>query len=178
MPTLEHRYKRWRLATIQRIAETCPLTIVSIPSLLALATMSLMQFTLELPYSDDVVNWILLAISSQSVHPENAAVVAPPSPTTGINYYAWGDIQPVIPSSAVSPTADLLVNVANTAPVVASAGQAIPSTSSASTSQNNPPTCPYCDGTHRRPVRYRVCRNKHLGLRPFVCAGECGKPSW
>lgn len=37
------------------------------------------------------------------------------------------------------------------------------------------PLCSYCGRTHTRPVRDRACRNKHLGLLPFVCGGDCGK---
>ncbi|CCA70625.1 hypothetical protein PIIN_04562 [Serendipita indica DSM 11827] len=40
------------------------------------------------------------------------------------------------------------------------------------------PLCSYCGRTHTRPVRDRACRNKHLGLLPFVCGGDCGKLEW
>ncbi|CCA70634.1 hypothetical protein PIIN_04570 [Serendipita indica DSM 11827] len=88
----------------------------------------------------------------------------------------------------VPPNTDLVAlledstNPTNATPMISAVhGHGLPSASPSHSmtlaSQNDRPTCPHCGGTHPRPVRYRACRNKHLGLRPFACAGECGEPT-
>ena len=93
------------------------------------------------------------------------------SPTLQVTSYNTNTVD--LSQTLASPTPPAHSGAAQT-----STPSSSPNIPSAQQNHRNRPPCSHCGRTHTRPVRYKACRDKHLGLHPFVCAGRCGKPSW